>query len=92
MKGDAGNDDDDMYQFDISKILLIHHSGQFIVYWSQFEICCVITTSYMYVWFAAFGNAERTTLGTKFDFYITMFFEIVFLFSMVFKFITTYEA
>ena len=84
--------DDDMFQFDISKILLINHTGQFIVCWSQFEIVCVITTSYLYVWFAAFGYAELSTLRSKFDFYVTLFFEIVFLISMVFKFITSYEA
>ena len=49
-------DHHDEFHFDLAKILLINHDSYFICIWGAIHCTFAILSSYLYAWFAAFGN------------------------------------
>ena len=63
----------------------------FAVIWAAVHCTCAIGSSYLYAWFAAFGNQQRENyFWPTFDYDITLLLEIFFTISIILKFITGY--
>ena len=81
---------DDMYDLNLAKILFIRPDSCFSVTWRSVQSTLAILSSYLYAWFAAFGTDQRTSFWVTFDNDITIFFEAFFTISIIISFMTGY--
>jgi hypothetical protein len=73
-------------QIDISQLFIIDHRGGFSVFWQTLEPALCLLSSYVYMWFGAFNDADSHDLHLT----TAVTFEITFLVLMLRKFLTSF--
>ena len=66
--------------------LIIGHKSIFIQFWDILDTALSLFSGYMYAWIACFGIAEASP-GLL---YMSILFEVIFSFSIMFRFVTDY--
>ena len=74
------------YEFNIKKEMVISHKGWFSIIWRAIDIFLCMSSSYIYIWFAVFGEHKHDAGHI----YFQIFVEIAFAFSMYTKFTTDF--
>ena len=74
-------------QINISQLFIIDHRGAFSIFWTGVDTALCLLSSYIYMWFGAFNDAESHDLHVT----ATVCFEVTFLLLMLKKFLTSYS-
>ena len=73
---------------DLSKIFIINHDNCLINFWNSLDIICCLVSSYIYAWLSFFGT--DTEQEYNLPLFMTIGFESIFTFSIIFKLLTTF--